>query len=429
MVDNDGPTPSTPVSDTMTAHSPLGGSFWRLWTSSGLSNLADGALKVALPLLALRLTDSPMLIAGIAVALSLPWLLFALPAGALADRFDRRLSMVGANALRAALLLALAFGLALDLGSIGLLYAVAFGIGIAETLYDTSAQSILPQLVPRRLLSRANGRLYAAELTAQEFIGPPLGGVLVAASVALALVTPAALWVAAFGLLLLLPGRFRVERTGPATSMRADIAEGVRFLWGDGLLRRFAIMVGASNFATQAGFAVLVLFVVGPDSPLGLPEAAFGPLLAVTAVGGVLGSFLAEGIERRLGRTWALRMCVICFAILIGAPGAAASVWPVAVGLFVGGMAICVWNVITVSLRQRLTPDTLLGRVNSVYRLLAWGTMPLGAATGGILATLIGLRPMYLLLGGLMLLLLLPLMRLSDAEMDQAEARVHKTAG
>ncbi|MBR8744029.1 MFS transporter [Nocardiopsis sp. MG754419] len=404
----------------------MGAGFWRLWTSSGLSNLADGALKAALPLVALSLTDSPLLIAGVATALSLPWLLCALPAGALADRLDRRRAMIGANVARTVLLLFLALSLTLGFGSLWLLYAVAFAIGVTETLYDTSAQSILPQLVPRARLSRANGRLYAAELTAQGFVGPPLGSALVAAGVGLAFVTPAALWAAAAGALLLVGGGFRVDRTGPATTLRAEIAEGVRFLWGNRLLRRFALMVGASNFVTQAAFAVLVLYAVGAGSSLRLPEAAFGLLLTAGAVGGLLGSFLVAWVERRLGRTWSLRISVLGFALFVGVPGLTTHLWVVMAGLCAGGAAMMVWNVIVVSLRQRLTPDLLLGRVNSVFRLLAWGTMPLGAATGGVLASLIGLRPMYLLLGGAMLLLLLPLIRLSDARMDAAEAVTQK---
>src|SRR5918993_1251125 len=187
--------PSPPAS-----RQPLGSGYRRLWTSSSLSNLADGIVKVALPL---------------------PWLLVALPAGALADRVDRRRFMLGANAVRAALLALLTLSVVAGIGSIWLLYGVALGIGVAETIYDTAAQSILPQVVPRDRLARANGRLLAAELTANEFVGPPLGGLLVAAGVAAAFATPAALWVAAVGTLLFLRGGFSVPREAP-TTLRAD---------------------------------------------------------------------------------------------------------------------------------------------------------------------------------------------------------------
>ena len=208
----------------------LGRSFWGLWKSSGLSNLADGVLKIALPLVAIRYTQSPTAIAGLAFALTLPWLLFALPSGALVDRLDRRKAMLGANLARCMVLAVLAFAVVLNSGSMWLLYLAAFCIGVAETIYDTSAQSILPTIVGREQLSRANGRLFAVELTANQFIGPPLGGVLVATSAALALLVPGALWIAAIGVLLLVRGTFRIPRT-VRTTLRNDIAEGLRLLW------------------------------------------------------------------------------------------------------------------------------------------------------------------------------------------------------
>ncbi|MFE9244172.1 MFS transporter [Nocardiopsis sp. NPDC006938] len=398
----------------------MGAAYRRLWTSSGLSNLADGVMRVALPLTALRFTDSPVLIAGVTTALGLPWLLCALPAGALADRVDRRWAMLCANLARGALVLLLTVGLLLDAGSVWLLYAAAFLVGTAETLYDTSAQSILPQMVHRDRLSRANGRLYAVELTANQFVGPPLGSALVALSAALAFVTPAALWVAAVGLLLLVRGRFRVDRSGASTTVRADIAEGLRFLWHHRLLRSFAVMVGISNFATSAVFAIIVLYAVGPDSPMGLSEPAYGVLLTATAAGSLLGSLAAEWGERVLGRAWSLRSCVLLFALMVAAPGLTPNVWPVAIGFLVGGVGITVWNVITVSLRQRLTPAALMGRTNSVYRLLAWGTMPLGALTGGLVAEVLGLRAVFLCMGALTLVLLVPLFRLDEAALSRA---------
>ncbi|KFF57891.1 hypothetical protein JF66_22850 [Cryobacterium sp. MLB-32] len=151
---------------------PLGSSYWKLWTSSGFSNLADGVFSIALPLVAIQLTQSPSLIAGLVVAARLPWLVFALTAGALADRLDRRTLMLVANLVRAILLLALVAVLLLGISSIWALYCVAFLVGVSETIYDTSAQSILPQIVQRDQLSRANGRLYAVELTANQFAGP-----------------------------------------------------------------------------------------------------------------------------------------------------------------------------------------------------------------------------------------------------------------
>lgn len=418
----DASPPHTPPPPPRPRPAPLGAAFWNLWTSSALSNLADGVLKTALPLVALRFTDSPALIAGVPFALTLPWLFFSLPAGALADRLDRRRTMLGANLARALLLGVLALSLALDLGSVWLLYAVALCVGVTETLYDTSAQSILPQVVGRDRLPRANGRLHAAELTANQFLGPPLGGLLAAVGAAAAFTAPASLWLVAVGALLLVRGRFRTGRAVPAT-LRADIAEGLRFLWRDRILRSFAAMVGVSNFASNAAFTVFVLFAVGPGSPMGLSEPAYGLLMTAVAAGSVIGALGAGRIERLVGRTRALRACVLTFAVLVGLPALTADPVLVAAGFFAGGLGIAVWNVVTVSLRQRITPDPLLGRVNSAYRLLAWGTMPLGAAAGGLLAEFLGLTWVFATMGLLSLGLLIGLARLDDASLAAAEQR------
>lgn len=330
----------------------LGASYWRLWTSAGLSNLADGILQVALPLVAIRFTRSPTMIAGLSMALTLPWLVFALHAGALADRLDRRRIMLSANAVRATLLAALVVAVLLGAGSIWALYVIAVCVGITETAYDTSAQSILPQIVPRDQLSRANGRLYAAELTANAFVGPPLAGFLVAAGTAVAFGAPAALWAVALGALLLVRGRFRIERAG-RTTMRADIAEGLRFLWRHRLLRTLAVMVGGFNLATNATFAILVLYAVGPESAMGLSEPAYGLLLTTVAAGSLLGSLIAERVERTLGRARSLMLSVFGSTLLIGIPALTSNPFAIGAAFVVGGLTIVLWNVITVSLRDR----------------------------------------------------------------------------
>ena len=412
-------TNSAPQATTTNGLS-LGASFWKLWTSSGLSNLADGVFKIALPLMALQLTQSPTLIAGLTVAATLPWLLFALTAGALADRLDRRKLMLWANFSRAALPALLIAVIVLDLGSIWALYVVALMVGVAETLYDTSAQSILPQVVDKDQLSRANGRLYAVELTANQFIGPPLGGLLVGIGVVAGFAVPAALWLAAVGGLLLLPGSFRVERE-QKTTLRFDIREGLRFLWNQRILRTLALMTGVFNFTSSAASAVLVLFAVGPASKMELSEVGFGLLLTSTAVGALLGSFVAESVEAKLGRSKSLALTILGCALFVGAPAFTSN--PLVLGpiFFVGGVMIVLWNVITVSLRQRITPNRLLGRVNSAYRLLAWGTMPLGAAAGGLLAQWLGLAAMFGMMGALTLALLALMPILTDKAIAAAE--------
>src|SRR4029453_96439 len=210
----------------------LGRNFNKAMVASGFANLADGVLWVALPLLAVRLTRSPLLIAGITVAARLPWLL-APVAGAFADRLDRRQSMVRVNLVRFVLLGGLALAVAVDLATLPMLYLVAVLLGVGETLFDTSAQSLLPAVVGRDELTRANSRLFAVELVANTFIGPPLGGLLAPARPAPPPGAPPAPYRVGAGCLALLAGGFRATGAGPAgsTRLRDDIAEGTRFVW------------------------------------------------------------------------------------------------------------------------------------------------------------------------------------------------------
>jgi MFS family permease len=402
----------------------LGLAFWQLWSASALSNLADGLVKIALPLVAVTLTDSPGLVAGVTLAVTLPWLLFALPAGALADRVDRRVAMVTANVLRAAAVAVLAVPLVLWLESseaaILALYAMALLLGTAETVYDTSAQSILPQVVPRDRLPRANGRLIAAELTANEFVGPPLGGLLVAAGVAAAFATPAVLWAAAVGALVLMRGSFAIPRREP-TTLRADVAEGLRYLWRHRLLRTLAAMTGLFNFATNATFAVFVLYAVGPDSAMGLTAATFGLLFATIAAGNLVGALLADPIVRRLGRSRSLALGILGGVGTVGMPALTINPLVIAAAFVVGGVTNALWNVVAVSLRQRITPDRILGRINSSYRLVAWGTRPLGAAVGGLLGELLGLRAVFTVAAALILITLIGMTQVTETAIGTAE--------
>jgi MFS family permease len=412
---------------TSTGPARLGSDYWWMWSAAGLSSLADGVVTVALPLVAVGLTRSPTLIAGLAFAFTLPWLLFALPAGALVDRLDRRRAMLAANAARALLFAVLVLLTLLHTGSIWALYAAAFGAGTAETVYDTAAQSVLPQVVRRDLLPRANGHLFAVVLAGSEFVGPPLAGMLVAVGAALAFAAPTALWLVAAAALLLVRGSFRSVR-GRRTTLRADIAEGLRFLWRQRILRTFTVMVGTFNLASNAAFAVLVLYAVGPSSAMGLSGRAFGLLLATVAAGSIAGSLVAQRIERLLGRARTLAVSYLVAALKLGLLAVTVNPYVVGAGFFVGGAGILVSNVITVSLRQRITPDRLLGRVNSSHRLVAYGTRPLGAALGGVLAQFLGLRAVFAVTGVLALCVLAGLAVVTDHAIETAEREAEAEA-
>ena len=400
----------------------LGRNFHKALAASGFANLADGVFQVALPLLAVQLTRSPVLIAGVAVAARLPWLL-APVAGALADRLDRRETMIRANLVRTVLLGGLALAVAADVATLVMLYAVALLLGIAETLFDTSAQSLLPAIVKRDDLTRANSRLFAVELVANTFVGPPLGGLLAAAGLAIALGLPAVAYLAGAGCLALVAGGFRAVGASPAgsTRLRDDVAEGLGYVWRHPVLRPLAIMLGVQNMALAATFAVFVLFAVDPG-PMGLSAAGFGILTAGLGVGSLIGTWVAVPTERRLGRARTLAVSVVLGAATQAVPALTARPVPVAASLVVGGLSMVLWNVVTVSLRQRITPDRLLGRMNASYRLVGWGTMPIGALVGGFLAETLGLRATFAIAAAAILATLAGFRFITDDAIATAEA-------
>ena len=400
----------------------LGRRYWTLWTSSAFANLGDGIFQLAVALLAVKLTRSPVLVAGVALAARLPWLFLALPAGALADRLDRRQTMLRANLARVALMGALAAAVDADAASIWMLYGAALGLGVAEVLFDTSSQTMMPAVVEKDDLSRANGRLFAVELVMNQFVGPPIGGLLIAVSAALALGAGAGLYLLAALALALLPGAYRSARTGPPTRLRADIAEGLRYLRGHRILRTLGLLLGAQNLLFTAQGALFVLYATSDRFGLGLSDAGVGVLFAVSAFGGFLGSFAAAPVEKRLGRSTVLVLSLVLGSIALATPGLTRNVAIVAASGVLTGAGV-MWNVITVSLRQRIIPDHLLGRVNSAYRLLGWGSMPIGAGLGGLTAELIGVRPVFLLCGAITLLLIVPLRAIvTDRAIADAEA-------
>jgi MFS family permease len=383
----------------------LGRDYRRLFTASVVSNLGDGVGVVAYPWLASAVTRSPLLIALVAAASRLPWLVFTLPAGVITDRVDRRRAMVAMDLVRGAITVVVAVVVlggsdslpdpdALDtvIGTQWGLYlalvAATLLLGTAEVLRDNTAQTILPDIVAAEHLERANGRMWSAEGVANTFVGPPLGALLIAAAFALPFVIDAASFFVAAALVALIPGTFRATRpegVEPA-HWRVEMREGVRWLWRHDLLRSMAIILGLMNAAAAATGAAFVLFA---QEVLGLGPTLFAVVGMGSAVGGIVAGAVAAGLSQRLGSG-------TCLALTLGG-GAVVSLvfaftshWPVVFVL--SGLTTLLgtlWNVITVSLRQTVIPAHLLGRVNSVYRFFAWGMIPIGAALGGVLVVVL----------------------------------------
>ncbi|NJS38958.1 MAG: MFS transporter [Rhodobacteraceae bacterium] len=380
----------------------------RFILASGMTNLADGVAVVAWGWIASLLTRDPLLVALVPVALRLPWFLLALPAGIVTDRVDRRRLILGMDALRglafaaaaAAIWVALPLAPAPSEGvsASGLylsLILAAFVVGGAEVFRDNAAQTLLPAFVPPEQLERANGQLWSVELSTNALIGPALGAVLIGVWLPLAFGLNAVAYGLAMLLVAGLAGQFRPARPNPR-HWRVELGEGFGFLRVQPLLRTLAWVTGFWNLLHQM---IVIGVVLHAQENLNLSATAYGLTLAGGAIGGIAGSLLGERIARRLGpvRTmqWMLFASAPCFAAMALAPDAVTLALCFAAMEFTG----LVWNVVSVSTRQRLIPDALMGRVNSIYRLLAWGMIPLGLVLSGLTVTLAeGLMPRNLAL-------------------------------
>jgi MFS family permease len=354
--------------------------------------------EAALPLLAASLTRDPAKVAAVAFAGRLPWLLFSLVSGALVDRTDRRRVMWQVDILRTLVVVALAAAVLLESTSIALLVVVAFVLGTGETLFDNAAQALMPAVVGREHLESANTRLYAAQISAQEFVGPPVGSLLFAVTMAAPFFLDAGSFLVAAFLVLAMRGTYRAPRrqTEERPRIRSEIVEGLRWLWRHRLLRTLAVMLGVWNLLTTASAAIFVLFAT---QDLHVSKAGYGLLFSAGAVGSLVGTAVSGRVTRRLGPGRALIGAVVVSSLASFVVALTSNAYLVGVMGALGSMVGIIWNVVTVSLRQAIIPDELLGRVNSVYRFVGWGMMPIGAALGGLLATVFGLRSTFWVTG------------------------------
>jgi MFS family permease len=379
----------------------LGRDYWRLWWANTISSTGDGAFVAALPLLAVTITRDPRLVAVVTAATFLPWLLLSLPAGAVVDRYDRAALMWRAQAVQAAVVAVVGILIVAHRADIEVLAVGGLLLGSAEVIFSNAAQSILPALVPPDLLPKANGSQQVSLTVGESFLGPPVGSLLFAAAAALPFGLDAVSFAGSAALLAGLPRTNGTREDTKRPTIRAQIAEGLRWLAGHRLLRLVAVLLGIYNFANQMGQAILVLLAT---QVLHVSTRGYGLLLAASAVGSVVGGLVNPVLTRKLGLLPSLILPAVATGAAFVGLGLAPDPAVAAALLAVQGFSVTMWNVVTVSLRQRIVPGHLLGRVNSVYRMLGWGLMPVGALTGGFVAHAAGLRAPYVVAGLLCLL-------------------------
>jgi MFS family permease len=398
-------SPTAPVRDR------LGSAYWRLWTSTVSSNLGDGIGFIAYPWLASAITRSPMLLAVIGLTATLPWLLFSLPAGVIIDRVDRKKLVVAMDLLRGCITLVSVIGVVLWSDALLspeelkggaqvqthwplylLLVTASFLLGLAQVLRDNAGTSLLPSIVRKDQLEKANGRMWAAEMVTGSLIGPPIGSFLLGIAFFLPILVDGISFFVAAGLVFLIPGFFHPKKpdaNGLVAERRpwhVELKEALRWLRGHALLWPMAIILSCINLFSSLGAGTVILYAqeVLRTSPL-----QFALMMTGGAVGGVVGSLMASRVSQRFGAGLVIQTLLFTMPVqwlIIGFAQSWIIVW---LSMILGMMIAMTWNTITVSLRQSIIPDELLGRVNSAYRFLVLGAMPIGTTIGGVLVTVL----------------------------------------
>jgi predicted MFS family arabinose efflux permease len=383
-------SPFAPLAETI-APARLGRSFRWLFASTVVTNVGDGVALAAGPLLIASLTRDPLLVSMAALAQTLPPLLFGVPAGAVADRRDRRRIVAGVNLVRAAVLGMLAATIVNGSVSIAIVLASLFILGTAETFADVGSSSLLPRLVRREDLGIANARLQSAFLLTNQLLLPPVGAFLFAVSTPLPFATDAACF--ALGALLvsrivLRPRDAAEAPEPPPSSFRTDMREGLRWLLAHPPMRTLVLTIFLFNVTFGAAWSVLVLYA---SDRLGMSAVGFGLLTTAMAVGGIIGTASYGRLERRfaLGDIMRVGLLIETVTHLVLALTTSAAV---ALATFVVfGAHAFVWGTTSTVVRQRAVPDALLGRVTGLYTVAVFAGIVIGTPIGGLLARQFGI--------------------------------------
>lgn len=361
----------------------LGPSFRWLVLSSWVSNLGDGLMLAAGPLLVASQTREPVLVAIAAAAAQLPWLLFGLFAGAFADRLDRRLLVMATNAVRVVILAGLCVVIVTGHVNVWLVMLALFLHGTAEVFADTTAGTLTPMLVDKADLGIANSRIMAGFLTANQLAGPALGASLFAAG----MVVPFTVQTVCVATAAVLVSRIRIPpgsvRAKAESHVRQDIADGLRWLAGNGPVRTLALVIVAFNITWAAPWSVLVLWSL---ERVGMDEAGFGLLTTAAALGGLLGTFAYGRVEKRVPLATLMRTVLLCEVVFHLAMALTTSPYAAYPLMFFFGAYAFVWGTLSNAVRQRAVPSEFQGRVGSVYMLCVMGGMLIGSLLGGLIA-------------------------------------------
>ncbi|CAN2213798.1 enterobactin exporter EntS [Candidatus Nanopelagicaceae bacterium] len=375
----------------------MGPAFNRMWAASIVSNLADGVLGAAAPLLAIALTDNTVLISSLGAMVMLPWLLFAIPIGALVDRLDRRFILAGSNALRAAIIGVVALGVATHHVTIYWLIAASFIIGVCEVAADTTSQSLIPQLLEKENFEKGNSRLSISETVVQGFIGSPLSGVLYAIAIYLPFFFNSFGYVVSALLALSIPIKYLQDvRTENAEKEKKNFVQdmkfGIHYLYNHKVLRRLVVTTSVIGVCYSMGTSTMVLFLV---EELNMPKPLFGVILTIQGLGAIAGSIVAPKASTKFGRSTMMTFGIFFSSLVLLGQGFSPNLFVfVALATF-GAFTISQWNILLMATYQTVIPNELYGRIHGTRRTIVWGMMPFGSLIGGVLAHYSLRLPMY----------------------------------
>jgi MFS family permease len=368
----------------------LGTGFNRLWAASLSSNLADGLLRTAAPLLAISLTDDPVKISLIAAIVMLPWLFFAIPVGAVVDRVDRRKAIALSNAIRFLVAASVAVVISNNAMTIELLYLGAFIIGVCEVVSDTAAQAMIPQLLDESQYESGNSRLQMSETVVSQFVGSPTSGFLYAAAIFLPFAATSLGFLVAAILILFVPLQFKTDlnrkladESNTREKFWPSLVFGLKYLHSDKKLFRLVMTTTAIGFTFSASNAVVSLYMV---KDLGLAPAYFGVVLTIQGIGALLGGASATFWTKRYRRAMVMGVSMVFTGITVVLTGLSPNIFVFTAIATATGYLITVWNILLMSTYQTIIPNELFGRIHGARRTLVWGMMPLGSILGGFIA-------------------------------------------
>ncbi|MEY2628805.1 MAG: hypothetical protein RL066_621 [Actinomycetota bacterium] len=379
----------------------MGPAFNRMWAASIVSNLADGVLGAAAPLLAIALTDNTVLISSLGAMVMLPWLLFAIPIGALVDRLDRRFILAGSNSIRALIVGCVALGVATHHVTIYWLILASFIIGICEVAADTTSQSLIPQVLQKENFEKGNSRLSISETVVQGFIGSPLSGALYAIAIYLPFFFNSFGYFVASALAISIPIKYLQDVRKESLDHQNrnfinDMKFGIQYLYNHKVLRRIVLTTSVIGVCYSMGTATMVLFLV---KELDLPKPLFGVILTIQGLGAIAGSIIAPKASKKFGRSNMMTFGIFFSSLVLLAQGFSPNIYIfVALATF-GAFTISQWNILLMATYQTIIPNDLYGRIHGTRRTIVWGMMPFGSLIGGVLAHYSLRLPMYV--GGL----------------------------